>query len=425
MEIIRVRKSNPLRGEVEINGAKNAALPILAASLLNPNETIISDVPPLKDVLIMIEVLEALGAKIQYLDETTLKINVKEIKTTTTPFELMNKMRASFVVMGPLLSRMGKAVNGMPGGCQIGERPIDLHLKGFRSLGAKVTEKVDRIEVESDGKLKGSEIYLDFPSVGATQNIMMAAVLADGETVIENAAKEPEIVDLSNFLTKMGALIRGAGTSTITIQGVNELRSCDHRIIPDRIEASTFMVAAAMTKGDVLVKNVIASHIRPVIAKLQEMGCEVIEDPDEDEIRVKSNGQLVATNIRTLPYPGFPTDVQAQLMTLMTIAKGESIVEETVFENRFMHVEELRKMKALIVTEGNEARVMGVPGLVGAQVKATDLRAGASLLIAGLVAEGQTDVYDIYHIERGYHDVIGKFRSLGADMELVNVDVDK
>lgn len=425
MEIIRVRKSEPLKGEVEINGAKNAALPILAASLLNPNETIISDVPPLKDVMIMIEVLEALGAKVEYLDQTTLKINVAEIKTTTTPFELMNKMRASFVVMGPLLSRMGRAVNGMPGGCQIGERPIDLHLKGFRALGAKVIEKVDRIEVETDGKLKGSKIYLDFPSVGATQNIMMAAVLADGETVIENAAKEPEIVDLSNFLTKMGAIIRGAGTSTIIIEGVEELKSCEHRIIPDRIEASTFMVAAAMTKGDVLVKNVIASHIRPVIAKLQEMGCEVIEDPDEDKIRVRSNGKLVATNIRTLPYPGFPTDVQAQIMTLMTVAKGESIVEETVFENRFMHVDELRKMNALIVTEGNEARVMGVPNLVGAQVRATDLRAGASLLIAGLVAEGQTDVYDIYHIERGYYDVIGKFRSLGADMELVTVDVEK
>lgn len=425
MEIIRVRKSEPLKGEVEINGAKNAALPILAASLLNPNETIISDVPPLKDVMIMIEVLEALGAKVEYLDQTTLKINVAEIKTTTTPFELMNKMRASFVVMGPLLSRMGRAVNGMPGGCQIGERPIDLHLKGFRALGAKVIEKVDRIEVETDGKLKGSKIYLDFPSVGATQNIMMAAVLADGETVIENAAKEPEIVDLSNFLTKMGAIIRGAGTSTIIIEGVEELKSCEHRIIPDRIEASTFMVAAAMTKGDVLVKNVIASHIRPVIAKLQEMGCEVIEDPDEDKIRVRSNGKLVATNIRTLPYPGFPTDVQAQIMTLMTVAKGESIVEETVFENRFMHVDELRKMNALIVTEGNEARVMGVPNLVGAQVRATDLRAGASLLIAGLVAEGHTDVYDIYHIERGYYDVIGKFRSLGADMELVTVDVEK
>lgn len=422
MKIIRVRKSGPLKGEVEINGAKNAALPILAASLLNPNETIISDVPPLKDVMIMVEVLESLGAKVEYLDETTLKINAKEIKTTTTPFELMNKMRASFVVMGPLLSRMGKAINGMPGGCQIGDRPIDLHLKGFRALGAKVQEKIDRTEVESDGKLKGGKIYLDFPSVGATQNIMMAAVLAEGETVIENAAKEPEIVDLSNFLTKMGAVIRGAGTSTIIIEGVDQLKPCEHRIIPDRIEASTYMVAAAMTKGDVLVKNVIASHIRPVIAKLQEMGCEVIEDPDEDEIRVRSKGDLMATNIRTLPYPGFPTDVQAQMMTLMTIAKGESIVEETVFENRFMHVDELRKMHALIVTEGNEARIMGVPNLVGAQVKATDLRAGASLLIAGLVAEGQTDVYDIYHIERGYHDVVGKFRALGADMELVTID---
>ncbi len=422
MKIIRVRKSGPLKGEVEINGAKNAALPILAASLLNPNETIIADVPPLKDVMIMVEVLESLGAKVEYLDETTLKINAKEIKTTTTPFELMNKMRASFVVMGPLLSRMGKAINGMPGGCQIGDRPIDLHLKGFRALGAKVQEKIDRTEVESDGKLKGGKIYLDFPSVGATQNIMMAAVLAEGETVIENAAKEPEIVDLSNFLTKMGAVIRGAGTSTIIIEGVDQLKPCEHRIIPDRIEASTYMVAAAMTKGDVLVKNVIASHIRPIIAKLQEMGCEVIEDPDEDEIRVRSKGDLVATNIRTLPYPGFPTDVQAQMMTLMTIAKGESIVEETVFENRFMHVDELRKMHALIVTEGNEARIMGVPNLVGAQVKATDLRAGASLLIAGLVAEGQTDVYDIYHIERGYHDVVGKFRALGADMELVTID---
>lgn len=422
MEIIRVRKSGPLKGEVEINGAKNAALPILAASLLNPNETIISDVPPLKDVMIMIEVLEALGAQVEYLDKTTLKINVKEIKTTTTPFELMNKMRASFVVMGPLLSRMGQAVNGMPGGCQIGERPIDLHLKGFRALGAEVIEKVDRIEVDSHGNLKGDKIYLDFPSVGATQNIMMAAVLAQGETIIENAAKEPEIVDLSNFLTKMGAVIRGAGTSTIIIEGVEKLRSCEHRIIPDRIEASTYMVAAAMTKGDVLVKNVIASHIRPVIAKLQEMGCQVIEDPDEDKIRVKAEGDLLATNIRTLPYPGFPTDVQAQIMTLMTIAKGESLVEETVFENRFMHVDELRKMKALIVTEGNEARVLGVPKLMGAQVKATDLRAGASLLIAGLVAEGHTDVYDIYHIERGYYDVVGKFKSLGADIEMLEIE---
>lgn len=419
MEFIRVKKSAPLKGEVSIDGAKNAALPILAAALLNPHETIIADIPPLRDVKIMVEVLEALGADVEYLDETTLKINVPEIKTTTTPFELMNKMRASFVVMGPLLSRMGHAVNGLPGGCQIGERPIDLHLKGFRALGGEVIEKVDRIELDAHGKLKGSKVYLDFPSVGATQNIMMAAVYAEGTTTIENAAKEPEIVDLSNFLTKMGSKIRGAGTSTIVVEGVKELKPANHRIIPDRIEASTYLVAAAMTGGDVLVKNVIASHIRPVIAKLQEMGCIVEEDEDEDEIRVRANGKLIATNIRTLPYPGFPTDVQSQMMTLMTIAEGESIVEETVFENRFMHVDELRKMHALIVTDGNEARVMGVPNLVGATVKATDLRAGASMLIAGLAAEGHTDVYEIYHIERGYRDIIGKLKSLGADIELM------
>ena len=419
MEFIRVKKSAPLKGEVSIDGAKNAALPILAAALLNPHETIIADIPPLRDVKIMVEVLEALGADVEYLDETTLKINVPEIKTTTTPFELMNKMRASLVVMGPLLSRMGPAVNGLPGGCQIGERPIDLHLKGFRALGGEVIEKVDRIELDAHGKLKGSKVYLDFPSVGATQNIMMAAVYAEGTTTIENAAKEPEILDLSNFLTKMGSKIRGAGTSTIVVEGVKELKPANHRIIPDRIEASTYLVAAAMTGGDVLVKNVIASHIRPVIAKLQEMGCIVEEDEDEDEIRVRANGKLIATNIRTLPYPGFPTDVQSQMMTLMTIAEGESIVEETVFENRFMHVDELRKMHALIVTDGNEARVMGVPNLVGATVKATDLRAGASMLIAGLAAEGHTDVYEIYHIERGYRDIIGKLKSLGADIELM------
>lgn len=419
MEFIRVKKSKALRGEVVIDGAKNTALPIIAAALLNPYETIIDDVPPLKDIKIIIEILESLGAKVEYLSEKKIKINVSEITTTTTPFELMNRMRAGFLVMGPLLARMGQATNGLPGGCQIGERPIDLHLKGFRALGAVVQEKVDRVDVKVDGRLKGSKIYLDFPSVGATENLMMAAVLAEGETVIENAAKEPEIVDLSNFLTKMGAKIRGAGTSNITIEGVKELKPCEHKIIPDRIEASTYMVAAAMSGGDVLVKNVISSHIRPVIAKLNEMGCEVIEDPDEDTIRVRANGRLKATNIRTLPYPGFPTDVQAQLMTLMTIAEGESMVEETVFENRFMHVDELRKMHALIVTDGNEARVMGVPNLVGAEVKATDLRAGASLIIAGLVAEGQTDVYDIYHIERGYHDIVGKFKALGADIELI------
>lgn len=422
MEFIRVKKSAPLQGEVVIDGAKNTALPILAATLLTDQPTIIDDVPPLRDIEVMLEVLESLGAEIEHLGEKKLRIEVKEIKTIETPFELMNKMRASFLVMGPLMARMGKAINGLPGGCQIGDRPIDLHLKGFRALGAKVTEKINEIEVEVEGKLKGSKIYLDFPSVGATENLMMAAVLAEGETVIENAAKEPEIVDLSNFLSKIGAKIRGAGTSTITIEGVQQLKGGEHRIIPDRIEAATYMIAAAITGGEVLVKNVIASHIRPVIAKLREMGVVVEEDENEDEILIKANGPLVATNARTLPYPGFPTDVQAQIMTLMTIAEGESIVEETVFENRFMHVEELRKMKALIVTDGNEARIMGVPSLKGAEVKATDLRAGASLVTAGLVAEGQTDVYEIYHIKRGYHDLVNKFKALGADIELIVQD---
>lgn len=420
MEFIRVKNNGPLKGEVVIDGAKNTALPILAACLLTDEETVISGVPPLKDIEIMVQVLESLGARVEYIDDKTLRINIPEIKTIETPFELMNKMRASFLVMGPMLGRKKAAINGLPGGCQIGERPIDLHLKGFRALGANIEEKIDRIEVSVEDSLVGKKIYLDFPSVGATENVMMAAVLAKGETVIDNAAKEPEIVDLSNFLSKMGAKIRGAGTSTITIEGVDKLHGCEHTIIPDRIEASTYMVAAAITKGDVLVKNVIGSHIRPVIAKLIEMGVDVIEDPDEDEIRVKVEGDLIATNVRTLPYPGFPTDVQSQIMTLMTIAKGESIVEETVFENRFMHVEELRKMQALIVTDGNEARIMGVPGLKGAKVKATDLRAGASMILAGLIAEGQTDVYDIYHIERGYHDIVGKLKALGADIEIIN-----
>lgn len=420
MEFIRVRKSGPLKGEVTIDGAKNTALPILAATILTKEETIITDIPPLKDIEIMLDVLRSLGADVERLDDKSVRIHVKEIKTHITPFELMNKMRASFLVMGPLLSRLGKAVNGLPGGCQIGERPIDLHLKGFRALGANIEERMDEISVDVDGKLKGGTIYLDFPSVGATENLMMAAVLAEGETVIENAAKEPEIVDLSNFLSKLGSKIRGAGTSTIVIEGVNELKGARHRVIPDRIEAATYMVAAAISKGDVLVKNVIASHIRPVIAKLKEMGVDIIEDPDEDEIRVRVTKELVGTNVRTLPYPGFPTDVQSQIMTLMTVAKGDSVVEETVFENRFMHVEELRKMHALIVTDGNEARIVGVPNLTGAMVKATDLRAGASLIIAGLVAEGNTDIYDTYHIYRGYHNVIEKFRALGADIELIN-----
>lgn len=419
MEYIRVRKSGPLKGEVVIEGAKNTALPILAATLLTKEETIISGVPPLKDVEIMIEVLKSLGATVEYLDEKKIKIRNENLARYETPYELMDKMRASFLVMGPLLARLGKTITNLPGGCNIGARPVDLHLKGFKSLGAEISEDVNAIGARVEGRLKGGYVYLDFPSVGATENIMMAAVLADGETVIDNAAMEPEITDLANFLTKMGAKIKGPGTQTITIEGVRELKGTSHTIIPDRIEASTYMVAAAITKGDVIVKNVLASHVRPVIAKLREMGCTVEVDDDADMVRVIGTENLKATHIRTLPYPGFPTDAQSQFMTLMTICQGESSVEETVFENRFMHVEELQKMSALIVTEGNEAKIMGVPKLKGAKVKATDLRAGASCILAGLVAEGETLIYDTYHIYRGYYDVIRKFRELGADIEVV------
>lgn len=418
MGYITVKKSPPLHGSVKIDGSKNAALPIIAASLLGTEDIILEDVPQLKDVEIMLEVLKSLGAQIEYLDDTVVKINSQNLTSYETPFDLMDKMRASFLVMGPLLARKGRTQTSLPGGCNIGARPIDLHLKGFKALGATLNVDDANIGASADNGLIGDVIYLDFPSVGATQNIMMAATMGKGTTVIENAAMEPEIVDLSNFLSKMGAKIKGAGTSTVRIEGVERLTGCTHTIIPDRIEAATFMLAAAITGGDIVVENAIASHIRPVIAKLIEVGCKVQER--DDSIRVIAGEKLVSTNIRTLPYPGFPTDVQAPFMVLMTICSGQSKVEETVFENRFMHVEELIKMKALIVTEGNEARVAGVPQLMGAHVRATDLRAGAALVLAGLIAEGETRVSDIRHIDRGYHDYVGKLKKLGALVERVD-----
>lgn len=421
-EKIIVKGNGPLKGKVKISGAKNSALPILAACLLGTEDIILSEVPKLKDIEIMLEVLKSLGSEITYLDDTTIKINSKNINSYETPFELMDKMRASFVVMGPLLARFNKTKTKSPGGCNIGKRPVDLHLKGFKSLGAKTVQDHDEISAVAENGLKGAIIYLDFPSVGATQNIMMAATMAKGETVIENAAKEPEIVDLSNFLTKMGAKISGAGTSIITIEGVEKLTGTNHAIIPDRIEAATYMIAAAMTKGDVVIENVIGAHIRPVIAKLIEVGATVEESKDEDIIRVKADKRLNGTTIKTLPYPGFPTDAQAQFMALMSICNGESRVKETVFENRFMHVDELVKMGASVLTEGNEAAILGVDKLKGANVKATDLRAGAALVMAGLVAEGETVISDIYHIDRGYSDIVGKFRNLGANIKRVKVD---
>lgn len=421
-EILIINSNGPLKGEVNISGAKNSALPILAACVLGTEEIILDGVPELKDVEIMVEVLKHLGSEVKYLDKNTLSINSSSINTCETPYELMDKMRASFVVMGPLLSRFHAAYTKAPGGCNIGSRPIDLHLKGFEALGAVNRVNNDEIAIEAKKGLTGTEIYLDFPSVGATQNIIMAACLAKGKTTLENAAKEPEIVDLASFLSKMGANIKGAGTSTIVIEGVEKLTGTRHTIIPDRIEAATYMTAAAMTRGEVLINNVIGSHIRPVIAKLVEMGVDVEEIEDEDKIIVKAPKRLKSTNIQTLPYPGFPTDAQAQFMALMTVCEGESRIQETVFENRFMHVEELMKMGAVIATSGNRATIAGVKKLHGADVKATDLRAGAALVMAGLVAKGTTRVFDIYHIDRGYSNLVEKLTKLGADIKRVEVE---
>lgn len=411
-----VEKSLPLKGNVRISGAKNSALPILAASLLGTEDIVLEDVPRLKDVGVMCQVLESLGAKVEKLDENTIKINSKDINNYETKYELMSKMRASFLVMGPLLGRLGKTKNSLPGGCAIGTRPIDLHLKGFKSLGAEIDSDHGNISAYAD-ELVGEKIYLDFPSVGATENIMMASVLAKGETTIDNAAMEPEIVDLANFLNKLGADVRGAGTSTIRIRGVEKLAGGNHKIIPDRIEAGTFMVAAAITGGDVVVENVITNHIKPVIAKLEEAGCEITVNADK--VRVKAPKRPKAIDVKTMPYPGFPTDMQSQFMALMSVSEGTSVCIETVFENRFMHVDELKRMGADIKIDGRSAIIYGVESLTSAPVKATDLRAGAALVLAGLVSEGVTEIINIEHIDRGYENIEEKFRSLGGKIKRV------
>ncbi len=425
MEKLLVETSPRLTGSVRVSGAKNASLPILAASLLGTEDIILEDVPNLKDVEVMCEVLKALGSKVEKYDDGTILINSKDVNNYETSYDLMNKMRASFLVMGPLLTRLGKAKNSLPGGCAIGTRPIDLHLKGFRALGANVEELAGDISsmesyiMVSTDRLQGGRIYLDFPSVGATENIMMAAVMAEGETVIENAAMEPEIVDLSNFLRKLGGNIKGAGTSTITIKGVDKLGGARHQIIPDRIEAGTFMVAAAITNGDIVVENVIPNHLKPITAKLTEAGCEVIIN-DED-IRVIGTPKLKSIDIKTLPYPGFPTDMQAQFIALMTKCEGINVAIETVFENRFMHVGEFKKMGADITIDGRSAIINGNAPLHGAEVNATDLRSGASLILAGLVAEGTTTINNLYHIDRGYENIEEKFRKLGAKINRIDV----
>ncbi|GED67531.1 UDP-N-acetylglucosamine 1-carboxyvinyltransferase 1 [Brevibacillus reuszeri] len=415
MDKIIVRGGKALTGNVKVSGAKNAVLPIIAASILAEEGTcVISDVPALDDVRTICDLLKTMGISLTY-DHEVLTINATRLTSVEAPYELVRKMRASFLVMGPLLARKGTARVALPGGCAIGTRPIDQHLKGFEAMGAKIEIGQGFIEASVEGRLKGAKIYLDIASVGATENIMMAAALAEGTTVIENAAEEPEIVDLANFLNRMGAKIRGAGTGSIRIEGVEKLSGCTHCVIPDRVEAGTFMVAAAITGGDVFVEGAICDHLKSVTAKLREMGVEI--DEQENGIRVRRTGALKAVDLKTLPYPGFPTDMQAQMMSLLLVSEGTSIVTETVFENRFMHVEEFRRMNANIKIEGRSAIVEGGSKLTGSKVAATDLRAGAALVLAGLVSEGVTEVSALHHIDRGYVNFTEKLLALGADVE--------
>lgn len=415
MEKLIIRGGRRLVGTVKTSGAKNAVLPIIAASILGATPSRLEEIPALEDVRTICAVLRCLGLKIDDTEPGVLTIDSSEITSCEAPYELVRSMRASFLVMGALLARKGKARISQPGGCAIGTRPIDIHLKGFEALGVKIESGHGYIEATAPNGLVGTTIYLDFPSVGATENLMMAASMAEGITIIENVAQEPEIVDLANYLNVMGAKVRGAGTNIIRISGVKELKGAEHTVIPDRIEAGTYMVAAAMTNGDVRVENVLTEHLKPLIAKLREAGATIYEDIGG--VRVVGNGKIKPITIKTLPYPGFPTDMQAQMMALMTIADGHSFVTETVFENRFMHVEELIRMGADIHTEGRSAAVTGVPKLMGCQVRATDLRAGAAMILAGLVADGITEISDIYHIDRGYENIVAKLCSLGADIE--------
>ena len=422
MEQLVIHGGNPLRGRVKIGGAKNAVLPIIAAALLGSRgESVLEDVPALEDVYTIAAVLQSLGVRAEYSPaEHRLRIDASRIATVSAPYDLVRKMRASFLIMGPLLAREGRAEISLPGGCAIGTRPIDLHLKGFEALGAQIEITQGAIHASAPQGLKGARIYFDFPSVGATENVMMAASCAEGQTILENPALEPEIVDLANYLNVMGAHIRGAGTNQIKIDGVPGLMAASYTIIPDRIEAGTYMVAAAMTRGDVFIENAISEHLKPVVAKLKEAGAQIEEDITG--IRVKADGPMQAIDLKTLPYPGFPTDMQAQFMAMLTVAEGTSVVTETVFENRFMHVDELVRMGAKIRVDGRTATIEGGTALSGAAVRATDLRAGAAMVLAGLVADGKTRIGYIHHIDRGYDDLVAKLVALGADIQRADAE---
>jgi len=420
---IIVTGGQKLQGKVRVEGAKNAVLPILAAALLaSKGENVIKEVPNLADVFTINEVLKSLNAAVTYIPEdNAVYIDATKELSSEAQFEFVSKMRASILVMGSLLARNGYARVALPGGCAIGSRPIELHLKGFEAMGAKISFGHGYVEAKTEGRLKGANVYLDFPSVGATENIMTAASLAEGTTVIENAAKEPEIVDLANFINSMGGRVIGAGTNTMRIEGVDSLNGGEHHIIPDRIEAGTFMVAAAITRGDVVIENAVPEHMTALIAKMREMGVEITEL--DEGIRVRVPKTLKAVDIKTMPHPGFPTDMQSQMMALMLTAEGTSIITETVFENRFMHVEEFRRMNASAKIEGRSVFIEGPVDLQGAEVMATDLRAAAALILAGLVSEGMTRVTKLHHLDRGYVDFHGKLASLGANIERITEEV--
>ncbi|RQX40153.1 UDP-N-acetylglucosamine 1-carboxyvinyltransferase [Staphylococcus aureus] len=420
MDKIVIKGGNKLTGEVKVEGAKNAVLPILTASLLasdKPSKLV--NVPALSDVETINNVLTTLNADVTYKkDENAVVVDATKTLNEEAPYEYVSKMRASILVMGPLLARLGHAIVALPGGCAIGSRPIEQHIKGFEALGAEIHLENGNIYANAKDGLKGTSIHLDFPSVGATQNIIMAASLAKGKTLIENAAKEPEIVDLANYINEMGGRITGAGTDTITINGVESLHGVEHAIIPDRIEAGTLLIAGAITRGDIFVRGAIKGHMASLVYKLEEMGVEL--DYQEDGIRVRAEGELQPVDIKTLPHPGFPTDMQSQMMALLLTANGHKVVTETVFENRFMHVAEFKRMNANINVEGRSAKLEGKSQLQGAQVKATDLRAAAALILAGLVADGKTSVTELTHLDRGYVDLHGKLKQLGADIERIN-----
>lgn len=419
-DIIRVRGNRTLAGEVQISGAKNSALKLLAASILGQGPSVIHNVPLISDIKVMSEVLDCLGARIER-DGHTIRIDTSDVDKYEAPYELVSKMRASISVLGPLLGRFGRAHVAMPGGCQIGARKIDMHLKGLEALGVEFKVAHGYLQAVADDGLHGADVMLDFPSVGATENLLMASVVAEGETLIENAAREPEIVDLANMLNAMGARVAGAGTSSIHVEGVplSSLHPCEHTTVGDRIEAGTFLVGGALTGGPLTVRGVNPSYLHMAIIKLRAMGCTV--EAGDDWIRVERTDSLQPVDIQTLPHPGFPTDLQAQFMLLAALAQGTSVITENVFENRFMFASELMRMGADITIEEHHALVRGVDHLEGAPVTSTDLRAGAALVLAGIVADGETLVRRIRHIDRGYEDYVGKLNSLGADAERMRI----